>query len=116
MDTGIPEAVMNKSSERVLRSPSDGRVKTFPEICDHVEAGQVIARVSDKLVKAPFPGVLRGLIHPGVAVRLGDKIGDVDPRDDPRYCRLVSDKSLSIGGGVLEAVLTRPDIRSQLLV
>ncbi len=34
------------------------------------------------------------------------KIGDVDPRDDPALCTLVSDKALAVGGGVLEAVFS----------
>jgi hypothetical protein len=42
------------------------------------------------------------------------KIGDVDPRDDRSACYLVSDKALSIGGAVLEAILTREEIRAQL--
>jgi xanthine dehydrogenase accessory factor len=44
----------------------------------------------------------------------GLKIGDLDPRDDPSYCTLVSDKSLAIAGGVLEAILSRPDLRASL--
>jgi xanthine dehydrogenase accessory factor len=43
------------------------------------------------------------------------KIGDLDPRDDSRYCWLVSDKSLAVGGGVLEAILASPDVRRMLL-
>jgi xanthine dehydrogenase accessory factor len=42
------------------------------------------------------------------------KIGDVDHRDDPRLCQLVSDKALAIGGGVLEAILSRPEVREML--
>jgi xanthine dehydrogenase accessory factor len=63
---------------------------------------------------SPFPGILRGLLHPGLTVTRGMKIGDVDPRDDPRLCQMVSDKALAIGGGVLEAILSRPELRSQL--
>ena len=33
------------------------------------------------------------------------KIGDLDPRAIRAYCNTVSDKSLAIGGGVLEAIL-----------
>jgi len=47
------------------------------------------------------------LIRPGIQVTEGTKIGDVDPRDDPSACLLVSDKALSVGGGVLEAVLMK---------
>jgi xanthine dehydrogenase accessory factor len=42
------------------------------------------------------------------------KIGDLDPRDDPRLCTLVSDKSLAVAGGVLEAILSRRELRSRL--
>jgi len=65
-------------------------------------------------IVSPFPGVLRGLIHPGLHVKKGLKVGDVDPRDDPDMCKLVSDKALAIGGGVLEALLSKPEIRAIL--
>ena len=35
------------------------------------------------------------------------KIGDLDPRDDDRLCTHVSDKSLAVGGGVLEAISSK---------
>ena len=65
-------------------------------------------------IMSPFRGVLRGLIKDGIPISKGLKIGDVDPRDDPSACFLVSDKALSIGGAVLEAILTRPEIRERL--
>ena len=34
--------------------------------------------------------------------RRGEKIGDLDPRGEVRYCFSISDKSLAVGGGVLE--------------
>jgi xanthine dehydrogenase accessory factor len=39
------------------------------------------------------------------------KVGDLDPRGDPSVCTLVSDKSLAIGGAVLEVLLSRPELR-----
>lgn len=108
-DTGIPEGVLNKRNERVLRAPIEGELITTAEICDHVEGGDVIARINDQEVKAPFSGVLRGLMHPGINVHKGEKIGDIDPRDDPSFCRMISDKSLAVGGGVLEAILSISD-------
>jgi len=62
-------------------------------------------------VLAPFGGVLRGLVHDGVAVPAGKKMGDVDPRGVRRYCLTISDKALAIGGGVVEAVLSAPQIQ-----
>jgi len=113
-DTGIPEEVQRHRAERVLRSPADGILEAKAEIGDHLEADQLVAEVGGKPVLAPFKGILRGLIHPGIQVSRGMKIGDVDPRDDPRYCALISDKSLSIGGGVLEAILSRSELRPHL--
>ena len=50
----------------------------------------------------------------GTPVSRGLKIGDLDPRSDPGLCTLVSDKALAVGGGVMEAILVRPEIRSRL--
>lgn len=113
-DTGVPEKVQYYAAERVLRSPAEGVLEASTEIGDHVKPGQIIAHVSNEPVLAPFKGVLRGMVHNGLHVYKGMKIGDVDPRDDPRYCTLVSDKSLAIGGAVLEAILAREELRASL--
>jgi len=113
-DTGVPENVIQYGEERVLRAPADGLVVTHAKIGDHLEKGQLVAEVAGMPVYAYFRGVLRGIIQPGIRVRHGLKIGDVDPRDDPRDCFLVSDKSLAIGGGVLEAILSSPKLRQHL--
>jgi xanthine dehydrogenase accessory factor len=110
-DTGIPEAVEKYGIDRVLRAPSDGPLITHRDICDGVEPEEIIAEVNGLPILAPFAGVLRGLLHPGLPVTQGMKVGDIDPRNDPSYCTLVSDKALAIGGGVLEAILSRSDLR-----
>ena len=135
-NSGEPEG----DRRRVLRAPIDGILAAHANIGDHLEEGQVIAEIeshvilnkaknlegnigdssvasrpqSDMKVVSPFKGVLRGLLRPGLHVTRGLKIGDVDPRDDPSGCFLVSDKALSIGGGVLEAILSRAEIREKL--
>jgi xanthine dehydrogenase accessory factor len=113
-DTGIPESVSSRRSERVLRSPADGILIAHAEIGDHLEPGQLVAEVAGAQILAPFKGVLRGLVHPGIHVAKNLKVGDVDPRDDPSYCALASDKSLAVGGGVLEAILGQPELRRRL--
>jgi xanthine dehydrogenase accessory factor len=113
-DTREPDAVVSHRNERVLRAPATGELVTHAEICDHLEAGQLVAEVDGQPVHTRFTGVLRGLLRPGVRVVPGLKIGDVDPRNDSRFCTLVSDKSLAIAGGVLEAILSRTELRTQL--
>jgi xanthine dehydrogenase accessory factor len=49
--------------------------------------------------------MIRGLIMNGREVVAGLKIGDVDPRPMKELCHTVSDKALSIGRAVLEALL-----------
>jgi len=128
-DSGVPEG----DPRRVLRAPSDGLLITRANIGDHVEAGEIIAEIlqdttdsslsshgpdilreSDMKVISPISGVVRGIIRDGIKVTKGLKIGDVDPRDDPSACFLVSDKALAIGGGVLEAILSKEEIKKML--
>ena len=104
-DTKRPGSVKGRVADRVLRAPTDGNVIAMADIGDQIKRGQVIARVAGQDICAPFDGVLRGLIHPDVPVTTGFKIGDLDPRADTRYCFTISDKSLAIGGGVLQAIL-----------
>ena len=116
-DSGVPEG----DPRRVLRAPGDGTVASLKRIGDHCERGQAIAKLQvDKYtsiqIHSPFDGVLRGLVRDGLKVTKGLKIGDVDPRDDRSACFLVSDKALAIGGGVLEAVLSKEEIRGKLWV
>jgi xanthine dehydrogenase accessory factor len=113
-DTGIPDSIAQHGSERVLRAPADGIIEPLAQIGDHLEAEQPVVTVGGLVVVAPFKGVLRGLLHEGLEVQKGIKIGDVDPRDDPAFCAQVSDKSLSIGGAVLEAILSKVEIRPYL--
>ena len=105
-DTGEPEAVAGHSYDRVVRAPVTGIFRAVHQIADLVEEGEVIGDVSGFPVRAPFKGVIRGLIHQGLSVQKDLKIGDIDPRCNAELTRFVSDKALAIGGGVLEAILT----------
>jgi xanthine dehydrogenase accessory factor len=112
-DTGIPDGVAGHSSDRVLRAPAAGHLVAHRHIGDQVAAGDLIAEVAPNggpdagpaRITAPFAGVLRGLVHPAVAVTAGMKVGDLDPRGQREYCFSISDKALAVGGGVLEAIL-----------
>jgi xanthine dehydrogenase accessory factor len=114
-DTGLPESVKDFRVERVLYAPADGILHLHKQICDRIRLGEVLFDVDGVEVIAPFDGVLRGMLPEGQAVNAGLKVGDLDPRGDPSLCRLVSDKALAVGGGVLEAILTKPHIREALM-
>lgn len=114
-DSGQPEG----DPRRVLRAPHEGVLNAFSKISDHVEEGQKIAEIESKTgsqiteIISPIKGILRGLVRSGLEVTEKMKIGDIDPRDDVSFSALVSDKALSVGGGVLEAILTRFPVYSE---
>jgi xanthine dehydrogenase accessory factor len=106
-NTGLPGVVGGESSRRVVRAPVGGQVAWSAVIGDSTEAGQVIGRVDDQDIVAGVAGVIRGLITDGRWVEAGTKVADVDPRGNPAACFEISDKALAVGGGVVEAILTR---------
>ena len=110
-DTGIPGSIATYKQDRVIRSSGNGNLSTDAKIGDQFLKGDHIGQVGGQAIVAAFDGVLRGLIHPSVALSTGMKIGDLDPRNDPSYVNQVSDKALAVGGGVLEAILTNIDLR-----
>jgi xanthine dehydrogenase accessory factor len=113
-DTGTPGNIAGMTHTRVLRAPADGYVLPRAAIGDMIAEGQEIACVGDQSIIAPFAGVLRGLIHEQVQVTTGMKIGDLDPRAEREHCFTISDKSLAVGGGVLEAVFSALQMRPYL--
>jgi xanthine dehydrogenase accessory factor len=112
-DTGSPGEVRGHSTGRVLRAPAAGRLTPHARIGESIRQGQLIATVAGQELRAPFDGILRGLIHQNVTVTPGLKIGDLDPRGEVSHCFHHSDKSLAIGGGVLEAILSSPVITGE---
>jgi xanthine dehydrogenase accessory factor len=104
-DTGIPGSVLGVTTDRLLRAPASGPWQNRVDIGDMVKKRDLIGTVQGEALRASIDGVLRGLIHPGVTVSKGLKIGDIDPRGNREFCFTISEKALAIAGGVLEAIL-----------
>ena len=104
-NTGIPGDIGGHTVQRLLRSPADGVFKAVSSIGDLVKKGQTVAFVDNIPIHVEIDGMLRGLLPSGITVKRGMKAGDVDPRCEKSHCFTVSDKALSVAGGVLEAVL-----------
>jgi len=104
-NTAIPGHIGGFAGERVLRAPADGIFRQALEIGAVVQAGDVAGSVDGIPMVCTIGGILRGILPDGTPVLKGMKSGDVDPRCEPDHCTCVSDKALSVGGGVLEALL-----------
>jgi len=104
-DTGVPGAIGGYTIERILRAPCQGIFTGASKIGDQVSQGDVVAYVDGQPVIAGITGILRGLLHDQLTVKVGMKIGDIDPRCIVEHCFSISDKARAIGGGALEAIL-----------
>jgi xanthine dehydrogenase accessory factor len=104
-DTGVPGEIQGRSGERVLKAPTAGRVLLVKRIGDLVRKGETVMTVGGAPVIAPLDGCVRGLIHEGLNVSRGLKVGDIDPRGQESYAATVSDKARTLGRAALEAAL-----------
>lgn len=106
-NTGVPGNIGGYTVERIIRATADGVFSAKVNIGDYVKAGDLLAYCDETPVYANIDGIVRGLLQDGVKVKKGMKSGDVDPRAEREYCFSVSDKASAIGGGVLEAILSK---------
>ena len=110
-NTNVPGLIGGFAGERVLRAPCDGIFHPLLDIGAVVKSGDVAAMVGEIPLRCTINGVLRGILPDETPVHRGMKAGDVDPRCKVEYCYSVSDKALSVGGGVLEAILCQSQCR-----
>lgn len=103
-NTGMPAPVSGYDVQRVVRAPRAGIFQEVVAIGKYVEADTMIGTIDGIPVRTKISGLVRGIIHSGVKVALGEKIADIDPRNIPELVSRVSDKANAIGGGVVEAV------------
>lgn len=103
-NSGVPGIVMGYGRERVIYANSEGRFEPEKEIGDYVNSGDIIGSIGKEKLQAPIAGVIRGLIHDSIYITNGLKMADIDPRGEKNHCFTISDKALSVAGGVLEAV------------
>lgn len=104
-NTNIPGLIGGFAGERVLRAPADGEFTPLYAIGDTVKTGDIAGTVNGIPMLCTLEGTLRGILPQGVTVYQGMKSGDIDPRCEKAHCFCASDKALSVGGGVLEAIL-----------
>ncbi|MBU5312744.1 EF2563 family selenium-dependent molybdenum hydroxylase system protein [Tissierella carlieri] len=104
-DTGIPGDILGYKEERIIRAEASGIFKSYYNIGDKVEVGDIICETSGRKVRARISGILRGIIKEGLYVEKGLKVGDIDPRGIEEYVYTISDKARAVGGGVLEGIM-----------
>ena len=103
------EIDVDETREHIIFAPAAGRIESLRSISFLVKKGESIAHIHAGggivEVKAPFDGVLRGIIHDGYEVYEGMKIADIHPTMTQGECFTMSDKVRCVGGSVLTAVM-----------
>jgi xanthine dehydrogenase accessory factor len=89
----------------VVWATASGVMRGTRDIGQAVRAGDVLAEVDGAPCAAAVDGVLAGLLHDGVTVSAGERVGDIEPSGDAELCWLIPARARAIGGGVLEAIL-----------
>ena len=106
-DTSRPSPVLGHADTRVLRAPRGGIFTGRVALGDLIQAGDEVGEVGGAAVASAIAGLVRGLLHDGVVVEAGVKVGDVDPRGRGVDPARISDKARAVAAGALEAVFLR---------
>lgn len=77
---GLPSRLGNAFGERFARAEANGRWHTAIEIGTRVFKDFVIGHLGNAPVRAPFDGILRGVVRDGTEVPAGAKLLEIDPR------------------------------------
>ncbi len=104
-ETGIPTAICGFTRERLIISSGNGVLRTLKRIGDAVKKDEIIATVDDRPISANISGIIWGLIRDGIPIKAGQKIGDIDPRGDPKSCFDITPQARSIANGVMKGIL-----------
>jgi xanthine dehydrogenase accessory factor len=101
---GEPRSFDGHARDRFVYAPVAGVLRTSASIAQRVRAGEVVATIADRELRAPLDGILRGLTHDGVEVQEGLKVVEVDPRGDASKVTGIGERPRRIGEGVLRAI------------
>lgn len=103
---GDPRMILGHSRARFIYARSAGHIHSERGIGEPVRRGEEIAWLAGSVLRAPFDGVLVGLTRPGVAVREGAKVVEVDPRGERALAFGIGERGRTIAQGVLRAIST----------
>jgi hypothetical protein len=70
---------------------------------DRVVAGEAVGEIAGQVVVAPIDGHLRGVARDGVEVPAGQRLVEVDPREEPQIFGL-GERPWAVAEGVARAL------------
>jgi xanthine dehydrogenase accessory factor len=104
---GEPRTIEGLGRERCVYAAEAGVLNSRVAIGDWVEAGEMIASLNGRDVRAPISGHVRGICHGNVQVAAGGKILEIDPRQDGANLFGLGERPLRIAESVVQAMAGR---------
>ncbi|QWG15713.1 xanthine dehydrogenase [Bradyrhizobium sediminis] len=108
---GVSRRLGNHWGERFVRSECSGRWKTAIEIGTRVFKDYVVGHLGNIPVRAPFDGILRGVVRDGTEVPSGVKLLEIDSRGRKANWTGIDSRGQLIANAVAKAIsLHQPNV------
>ena len=104
---GMPSRLGDDSGERFVRAGADGRWHTAIEIGTRVFRDFIVGHLGNTPVRAPFDGILRGVVRDGTEVPVGAKLLEIDPRGRRANVTRIDGRVSAIAKAVIRALSAR---------
>ena len=101
---GISRRLGNHGGERFVRSECSGRWQTAIEIGTRVFKDFIVGHLGNTPVRAPFDGILRGIVRDGTKVPSGVKLLEIDSRGRKASWTGIDSRGQLIANAVAEAI------------
>jgi predicted deacylase len=101
---GMSPRLGSHCGERFVRAEEPGRWHTAVEIGTRVYKDFVVGQLGHTPLRAPFDGILRGIVRDGTEVRAGVKLFEIDTRGRRAVWTGIDRRSRAIAEGVTNAI------------
>jgi hypothetical protein len=101
---GLSRRLGGSGAERFVYSPLPGRWHTPLEIGTRIFKNFIVGHLGGEAVRAPFDGVLRGVVRDGTEVPDGVKLLEVDPRGRKASWTGIDTRGKTIANAVTKAI------------
>ena len=110
---GIPHSLGDRGEERFVRAEFPGRWHTAVEIGTRVFKDFIIGHIRNAPIRAPFDGLLRGVVRDGTEVDAGSKLLEIDARGRKASFEGIDDRGRVIAKAVMKAIAFRKQALSE---
>lgn len=99
-----------KYMKGIIFAEQDGIFQGKISIGNSVKMGETLGAIKTiegktLEVKAPFAGILRGILHDDIEISKNFPLAEVAGSDEGRHCYTISDRARCVAGSVLTAIL-----------